>query len=79
MIKTWLIFALFVGMLLIVHGIYEEKMQALQRNVKVEYRFIPRTYYEEQLMNAEGTLSNTFRSMFQGVDAIADRRNLTES
>ena len=73
MIKTWLIFALFVGMLLVVHGIYDEKLRAAQRNVRVEYRFIPRTYYEEQLANAEGTLSDKFKSMFEGVDPRTDR------
>ena len=68
--KTWLIFIMFVGMLLIVHGIYEEKLAAFQKNVKIEYRFVPRTYYEEQLMNAEGTLSDKFKSMFEGVDPV---------
>ena len=66
--KTWLILALFVGMFLVVHGIYEEKLRAHERNVKVEYRFVPRTYYDEQLMNAEGSLASKFKSMFEGVD-----------
>ena len=65
--KAWLIFSMFVAMFLIVHGIYEEKFRALQRNVKIEYRFVPRTFYEEQLSNAEGSLSDKFKNMFQGV------------
>lgn len=60
---------LFVGMFLVIHGIYEEKFAALKREgVRVEYRFIPRTYYEEQLMNAEGSLATKFKSMFEGED-----------
>ena len=67
MLKAWLLFALFVGMFLVLHGIYEEKLEAVKRsNVRVEYRFIPRTYYEEQLMNAEGSLGHKFKSMFDG-------------
>lgn len=71
--REWLILALFVGMLLVVHGVYEEKLAAAQRNVRVEYRFVPRTFYEEQLMNAEGTLSDKFKSMFEGTDPLTDR------
>ena len=66
--KAWLIFALFLAMLLIVHGIYDEKFKALQRHVKVEYRFVPRTFYEEQLSNAEGSLSDKFKNMFASAD-----------
>jgi hypothetical protein len=59
---------MFIGMFLLVHGIYEEKLAAVNRNVRVEYRFVPRTYYEEQLINAEGTLSRKFKGMFQDED-----------
>jgi hypothetical protein len=68
--KLWIVLLLFIGMFLIVHGIYEEKLQAVKRSVKVEYRFIPRTYYEEQLMNAEGSLATKFKSMFEGADPM---------
>lgn len=30
-------------------GIFQQKMLDADRNVRVEYRFIPRTLYEEQL------------------------------
>ena len=63
-VKIWLFFTLFVGMFLVVHGIYEEKFQALKRNVKIEYRFVPRTFYEEQLMDANGSLSDKFKNIF---------------
>ena len=66
--KAWLIFTLFVSMFLIVRGIYEEKYQALRKNVKVEYRFVPRTFYEEQLSNTEGSLADKFKNIFAGVD-----------
>jgi hypothetical protein len=55
-------------MFLVIHGIYEEKFQALKRNVKVEYRFVPRTFYEEQLMDANGSLSDKFKNIFSEDD-----------
>ena len=44
------------------HGIYEEKIKAIMKNKRIEYRFIPRTYLEEQLedSNVSGKISNIF-------------------
>jgi len=56
------VFILFVGVFLIVHGVYEEKFRSLEDNVRVEYRFLPRTYYEEQLANTD--VSGKFKNMF---------------
>jgi hypothetical protein len=61
--KSIAMFLLFVGILLIVNGIYEQKYQSLKKNVKVEYRFIPRTFYEEQLAENSNVTSN-FKNMF---------------
>lgn len=47
--KTVIILILFVGIFMIVHGIYEQKLKAAESNTKIEYRFIPRTLYEEQM------------------------------
>ena len=43
------------------HGIYEEKLNTLKKEVKVEYRFIPRSYYDEQIF------SNQFSSKFSNL------------
>ena len=51
----------FIGILLVMHGIYEDKIKALEKDVKVEYRFIPRSYYDEQLF------SNQFSSKFSNL------------
>ena len=53
---------LFVGLALVMHGIYEEKVRALEQHVRVEYRFIPRTVYEEQMATSD--LAGRFKSMF---------------
>jgi len=62
---------MFVGMILIIHGIYDQKYKQLKNNMRVEYRFIPRTYYEEQLANS--TISSQFQNMFNKESPWYDR------
>lgn len=69
--KTIIFLFLFVGMFMIVHGIYEEKMDKLKKDVRVKYKFIPRTYYDEFLMNDNYT-SKMASPMF---DTIPDTRS----
>lgn len=52
-------------MAMIVHGVYEEKFREVEKNVRVEYRFIPRTLYEEQLGGDDPNLTSKFSNMFQ--------------
>lgn len=49
--KTLLFLFLFIGMFMIVHGIYEEKLEKMKKDVRVKYKFIPRTYYDEMINN----------------------------
>lgn len=44
-----IVLILFVGMGMVIHSIYEEKLQRAQQQTRVEYRFLPRTIYEEQM------------------------------
>ena len=60
--RSIIIFLFCFGVILIIHSIYEQKYQALMDNTRVEYRFIPRTYYEEQLAN--NPVSATYKNMF---------------
>jgi hypothetical protein len=53
---------LFIGALMIVDGVYDQRMKEYKQNVRVEYRFIPRTYYEEQLYNSD--LNLKMKDMF---------------
>lgn len=50
--QTVLVTFVLAGVVLLMHGIYEQKLQAAREKVRIEYRFIPRTYYEEQLAPA---------------------------
>lgn len=56
------IFLLFIGLFLVMQGIYEEKIKTIEQTKKIEYKFIPRTYYEEQL--ADSQLTSQVESMF---------------
>jgi hypothetical protein len=39
---------LFVGMAMVIHSIYDEKLLRASQTTRIEYRFLPRTIYEEQ-------------------------------
>ena len=51
--KALVILFLFSGMAIVLHSIYEEKLKRAEKQVKVEYRFMPRTLYEEQMANTD--------------------------
>ena len=74
--KEIAMFLLFIGLIFIIHGVYQQKFDGLKNNVRVEYRFIPRTFYEEQLTN-DSQLSLNFKPMFDK-DSWIDR-NVTIS
>jgi len=44
-----IVLVLFAGMALVIHSVYEEKLSRAQQQTRIEYRFLPRTLYEEQL------------------------------
>lgn len=60
--RSIILFLFFIGIFMICHVIYEQKYDSLKSNTRVEYRFIPRTYYEEQLSNNDvsGKMANMF-------------------
>lgn len=47
--KVFIVFLLFIGMFFIIDGVYEQKLKAASATSKIEYKYIPRTYYDEQL------------------------------
>jgi hypothetical protein len=58
---------------MVMHGIYQQKYNALQENRRIEYRFLPRTYYEEQINDTD--VASKFKSMFDKEPWI--ERNVT--
>lgn len=53
---------LFLGALMVADGIYEQRLAACRDNARIEYRFIPRSYYDEQMHHRD--LSKSFEDMF---------------
>jgi hypothetical protein len=72
--RSVVIFLFCFGIILIIHSIYDQKYKAIQNNVRVEYRFIPRTYYDEQLSSIP--VSSMFKNMFDKESPWFDR-NIT--
>jgi hypothetical protein len=63
---------LFAGMALVMHGVYEEKLQHALSASRVEYRFLPRTLYEEQMAQTDlvGKMGNMFEKESPWYDRV---------
>ena len=42
---------LLLGMFLLIQGIYEEKINNIKKQVKVEYRYVPRSYQSNMILD----------------------------
>lgn len=60
--KTVSITLFFMGILMIVIGYYQNKLKRVSKKEKIKYKFIPRSYYDEQLSN--DTTESHFSSLF---------------
>lgn len=69
--QSIILFFIFLGCFMIMAGVYEEKLKEAEGKTKIEYRFIPRTYYEEQLSDSD--LSMKVAGMFNEVSPWFDR------
>lgn len=54
--KSVVLLCVFVGAFLVITGIYEEKIRIAEMSRRVEYKFIPRSYLEEQLTHDDLSL-----------------------
>jgi hypothetical protein len=60
-------------MFMIVAGVYEEKFQKMQRSVQTEYKFVPRSEYNESIVAAD--LRSLFSPNFTAEDPWYARIN----
>jgi hypothetical protein len=67
MLKSYLILLLFIGMFLILNGIYEQKLSNVKKLVRTEYKFVPRTLYDEVLSNNDDVQSK-YKNYFNSPD-----------
>ena len=60
--RAFIVFFFIIGVFAIMHGIYEQKIKAIEQRKRIEYRFIPRTYLQEQLQDSDvsGKMANIF-------------------
>ena len=66
MLKSFLVLCLFIGMFMLVSGIYEEKLKHVKQLVRTEYRFVPRTLYDEVLSNND--VNSIYKNYFDSPD-----------
>ncbi len=59
--KSLVVILLCLGIIMIVTG-YNKSMINNNKNTKIEYRYVPRTFFEEQ--NAPQNLQKSFNSLF---------------
>ena len=51
--KLFILLILFSGILIVVQGINKDIIKKTKERVKVEYRFVPRSYYDDMLLNKQ--------------------------
>ena len=61
-------FFLMLGIIFITIGYVENKLQKNNENTKIEYRFVPRSTYDEQIESIN--VSDVQSEMFASVDPI---------
>ena len=69
--KSLSLFILMIGIIMITVGYMNKKIEVnIEQEPKIEYRFIPRSIYDEQIKPSN--LNQTFSTMFSDIDPIFD-------
>jgi hypothetical protein len=66
--KSISLFVLIIGIVFITVGYMEKKIEKVKTEKKVEYRFVPRSIYDEQISPV--SIGDTFSTMFADIDPI---------
>ncbi len=61
----------FVGMFMIVAGVYEQRFQTMKKLVRTEYKFIPRTLYDESYSQVD--VNALYKNYFDSPDPWASK------
>lgn len=56
---------LFIGIIMVIDGIYREQLNKLKKNKKIEYKFIPRSMYEENLYAKTNFGNENYMGLFK--------------
>lgn len=57
-----------LGIIMITVGYMDKKVDKAEKEKQIEYRFVPRSIYDEQIQPVN--LSDTFSTMFSDIDPI---------
>ena len=66
--KSLSLLVLVLGIVFITVGYMDNKVAKHKSEKKIEYRFVPRSIYDEQIKPTD--LNDTFSSMFSDIDPI---------
>jgi|TARA_X000000950_G_C13644722_1_gene549073 hypothetical protein len=66
--KSLSLLVLILGIVFVTVGYMDNKVKQTQSEKKIEYRFVPRSIYDEQIKPTD--LNDTFSSMFSEIDPI---------
>ena len=66
--KSLSLFILMLGIIMITVGYMDKKVDKAEKEKQIEYRFVPRSIYDEQIQPVN--LSDTFSTMFSDIDPI---------
>ena len=66
--KSLSLFVLMLGIIMVTVGYMDKKVKTTEKEKQIEYRFVPRSIYDEQIQPIN--LSDTFSTMFSDIDPI---------
>ena len=66
--KSLSLLVLILGIVFITVGYMDNKVESIKDEKKIEYRFVPRSIYDEQIRPVN--INQTFSSMFADIDPI---------
>lgn len=61
-----------IGVIMITVGYMDNKVKEVKQERKIEYRFVPRTIYDDQIKPVN--LNDTFSAMFSNIDPIFENK-----
>lgn len=70
--KSLSLFVLMIGVIMITIGYMDNKVKEVKQERKIEYRFVPRTIYDDQIKPVN--LNDTFSAMFSNIDPIFENK-----
>jgi hypothetical protein len=62
--KSLLFLMLFMGIIFVIDGVYQDEINTLKNKKKIEYRIVPRAMYDDMVF-VKGTDSSGYANLFE--------------